>query len=156
MLDQQHRDLAVIANAADQIAEHVHFFVVEAACGSSSSRIFGSAASARASSTRSGPERQAGNRAVRDLFEVEITEDIVDPRIDVGFAAENPGQLEAVADDVAVGARMGADPDVVEHERLANSATFWNVRPMPISAIRCAGRFRMVRPSMRMSPALGW
>ena len=29
-------------------------------------------------------------------------------------------------------------------ERLANSATFWNVRPMPISAIRCGGRVRML------------
>ena len=41
-------------------------------------------------------------------------------------------------------------------ERLGNSATFWKVRPMPISAIRCGGRVRMLWPSIRMSPELGW
>ena len=29
-------------------------------------------------------------------------------------------------------------------ERLGNSATFWKVRPMPISAILCGGRVRML------------
>ncbi len=37
-------------------------------------------------------------------------------------------------------------------ERFGNSATFWKVRPMPISAIRCGGRDRMLAPSIRMSP----
>ena len=41
-------------------------------------------------------------------------------------------------------------------ERLANRATFWKVRPMPISAMRCGGRDKMLSPSIRMSPALGW
>ena len=39
--------------------------------------------------------------------------------------------------------------------RLGNSATFWKVRPMPISAILCGGRVRMLWPSIRMSPVLG-
>ncbi len=40
-------------------------------------------------------------------------------------------------------------------ERLGNSATFWKVRPMPISAILCGGRVRMLEPSIRISPELG-
>jgi len=135
--------------------EHVHFFVVEAACGFVEQQDLRIGRSARASSTRFlGPERQAGNRAVRDLFEVEITEDIVDPRIGCRFAAANPGQLEAVADDVAVGARMVPTRTLSSTERLANSATFWNVRRCRFQRSGGAGRFRMVRPSMRMSPAL--
>ena len=53
-----------------------------------------------------------------DVFEVEIAEDFVNALVDRGLAAADPGQLQRVADDVAVGAGMGADPDVVEHREI--------------------------------------
>src|SRR4029077_4172525 len=37
-----------------------------------------------------------------------------------------------------------------------NSATFWKVRPMPMSQMRCGGRVRMLAPSIRMSTWLRW
>ena len=40
-------------------------------------------------------------------------------------------------------------------ERFGKSATFWKVRPMPISAILCGGRVRMLTPSIRISPEDG-
>ncbi len=33
MLDQEHRHAAIVADAADQVAEDVDFLMVEAACG---------------------------------------------------------------------------------------------------------------------------
>ena len=38
--------------------------------------------------------------------------------VELGLAAADPGELQRVADNVAVGAGMGADPDVVEHRQI--------------------------------------
>src|SRR4051812_22121290 len=65
-----------------------------------------------------GAERQAGNDGVRDIFKMEIAEDFVDAFVDLGFGAADLLQLQAVADDVAAGAGVGADPDVVEHREV--------------------------------------
>jgi len=92
---------------------------------------------------------------VGDVIEVEIADDLMDTLVEFGLAAADPGQFQRVADNVAVGAGMGADPNVVEHRKVGNSATFWKVRPEPISAIRCGGG-QDALASMRMSPALGW
>ena len=40
-------------------------------------------------------------------------------------------------------------------DMVRNSARFWKVRPMPISAIRCGGRSRIERPSNTISPETG-
>ena len=119
MLDQQDGHLAVVANAADQVAEHVDFFVVEAAGGlveQQDLRIGGERA--RQLHAFLGAERQAGNRDVGDVFEIEIAEDFMNALVELGLAAADPGEFQRVADDVAVGAGMGADPDVVEHRKI--------------------------------------
>ena len=158
MFDQQHGHLALVANAADQVAEHMDFLVVEAAGGlveQQDLRIGGQRA--RQLDALLGAERQAGNRDMGDVFEVEIAEDFVDALVERGLAAADPGQFQRVADDVAVGAGMGADPDVVEHRKIGKQAR---------RSGRC-GRCRFRRsgaaaasgcsaPSIRMSPALGW
>ena len=38
--------------------------------------------------------------------------------VELGLAAADPGKSQRVADDVAVGAGMGADPDIVEHRQV--------------------------------------
>ena len=39
---------------------------------------------------------------------------------------------------------------------LSNRATFWNVRPSPMTGISWRLELRIERPSNRMSPLLGW
>ncbi len=78
MFDQQHGHVALVANAADQVAEHVDFLVVEAAGGfveQQDLRI--GRQRARQFDALLRAERQAGNRDVRDVFEVEIGQDLV-------------------------------------------------------------------------------
>ena len=53
-----------------------------------------------------------------DVFEVEIAQDFVDPLVERGLAAADPGQFQRVAENVAVGAGMGADPDIVQHRKI--------------------------------------
>jgi hypothetical protein len=53
-----------------------------------------------------------------DVLEIEIAQDVMDAFVERGLAAADPGQPQGVADDVAVGAGMGADPDVVEHRQV--------------------------------------
>ena len=80
MLDQQHRDVALVADAADQVAEHVDLFVVEAAGRLVEQQDLRSAASARASSTRFWvPNGRPDDDGVGDVLEVEIGEDLVRP-----------------------------------------------------------------------------
>ena len=79
MLDQQDGHLALVANAADQVAEHVDFLVVEAAGGlveQQDLRIGGERA--RQFDALLGAERQAGDRGMGDVVEVEIADDLVD------------------------------------------------------------------------------
>jgi hypothetical protein len=119
MLDQQHGDAAVFANPANEIAEHMDLFVVEAA-----SRLI-EQKDLRLGGQRPGQfdaflraERQAGHDDVGDGAEVEILQDFVDARIQRRLATAHPGQPQRVADDVAVGAAMGADPHVVAHRQV--------------------------------------
>jgi len=93
---------------------------------------------------------------MRDVIKVKVADDFLNVLVERGFAAADPGQLQRVADDVAIGTGMGADPNVVEHRKIGKQRDIWKVRPMPISAIRCGGRVRMLTPSIRMSPVLGW
>jgi hypothetical protein len=65
-----------------------------------------------------GAERQAGNRDMGDVVKAEIAQDFVDPLVDFGLAAADPGELQGIADDVTVGAGMGADQNVVEHRKI--------------------------------------
>ena len=123
MFDQQHGHLALVADAADQVAQHVDLLVVEAAGGLVQQQYlrFGGER-ARQFDALLGAERQAGNRGMGDVFEVEIAEDFVNAVVDRGLAAANPGQFQRVADDVAIGAGMGADPDVVEHRKIGEQS----------------------------------
>ena len=102
-----------------------------------------------------GAERQAGNDVMRDVLEVEIRKDLVDLGVERGFAAPDPGQLSESLTMSLVVREWVPTRTLSSTERLGNSATFWKVRPMPISAIRCGGRLRMLSPSIRMSPELG-
>ncbi len=119
MFDQQDGDVALVANPADQIAEHVDFFVVEAAGGlvKQQDLRFGSQRP-RQLHAFLGAERQAGNRDMGDVVKVEIADDLMDALVEFGLAAADPGQFQRVADNVAVGAGMGADPNVVEHRQI--------------------------------------
>ena len=119
MFDQQHGHIALVANPADQIAKHVDLFVIEAAGGfieQQDLRI--GCQRARQFDALLGPERQAGNREVGNVIEVKIAENLMNALVECGLAAANPGQFQRVAHDVAVGAGMGADPDVVEHGKI--------------------------------------
>ena len=53
-----------------------------------------------------------------DLSELEVVQDLVNAPVEVSFAAANPGQSERVADDVAIGMGMGANPNIVEHSKV--------------------------------------
>src|SRR6266567_8648005 len=53
-----------------------------------------------------------------DALEIETAEDLMHLVVDGGLAAANPGQFQRVADDVARGARMGADADVVHYRKI--------------------------------------
>ena len=71
--------LALVADAADQVAEHVDLLMVEAAGGlveQQELRLGGQRA--RQLDALLGAERQAGNHGMGDVFEVEIAEDLVD------------------------------------------------------------------------------
>ena len=73
MLDQQHRDLTVVADATDQVAEDVDLLVVETARGlveQQDLRI--GRQRARQLDALLGAEWQAGDGAVGDAFEIEI------------------------------------------------------------------------------------
>ena len=52
------------------------------------------------------------------LVEVQVVEDLENLLVDAGFGAANPGELQRIRDDVARGARMGADAHVVEHRKI--------------------------------------
>ena len=79
MLDQQHGDVAVVADAADQVAEHVDFLVVEAAGGLVEQQDLRLGRQrARQLDALLGAERQPGHHGVRDVLEIEIVEDLVD------------------------------------------------------------------------------
>src|ERR1700732_2808758 len=53
-----------------------------------------------------------------DVVEVEVAENIVDMRVEFGLAAAHPGKSQGVADDVAVGTGMGAEPNVVADRKI--------------------------------------
>jgi hypothetical protein len=119
MLDQQDGHVAVVADPADQVAEHVDFLVIEAAGGLVEQQDLRLGRQrARQLDALLGTERQAGHHGVGDAVEVEIADDLVDLLVEFGFAAADPAEIQRVGDDVAVGAGMGADPDVVEHREI--------------------------------------
>ena len=111
MLDQQHGDIAVVANPADQVAEDVDFLMVEAAGRLVEQQYLGLRGKRpRQLDALLGAERQAGNDGMRDIFKIEIAENLVDAFVDLGLAAANLPQFQAVADDVAAGAGSGRRP----------------------------------------------
>ncbi|OIQ70080.1 hypothetical protein GALL_483130 [mine drainage metagenome] len=55
---------------------------------------------------------------MRDFIQFEIVQDFVNALVERGLAAAHPGKFQRVADDVAVGAGMGADPNIVEHGKI--------------------------------------
>ncbi len=98
MLDQQDGHVALVANPADQVAEHVDFLVVEAAGGlveQQDLRIRGQRA--RQLDAFLGAERQTGNRDVGDGVKIEITEDLVNVLVELGLTAADPAQFQGVA-----------------------------------------------------------
>ena len=71
MLDQQHGDIAVVANPPDQVAEDVDFLMVEAAGRFVEQQYLGLRGQrARQLDALLGAERQAGNDGVRDIFKM--------------------------------------------------------------------------------------
>ena len=119
MLDQKHGDLAVVADAADQVAEHMDFLMVQAAGGLVQEQDLGIGGK-RAGKLDAllGTERQAGDGGMADVLEAEIVEDLVALLVERGFAAPHPGELQGIADDVAGGAGVGADTHIVEHREI--------------------------------------
>src|SRR5262249_34100756 len=65
-----------------------------------------------------GAEWQAGDGLVGDLFEIEIGEDLVNLPVHRRLAMTDPDELQRVRDDVAAGAGMGANADIVEHRKI--------------------------------------
>ncbi len=97
MLDQQHGHVALVADAADQVAEHIDFFMIEAAGGfveQQDLRIGGERT--RELDALLGAEGQSRHHRVGDASRVEIGEDLVDLLVDVGFALADPGELDGI------------------------------------------------------------
>jgi hypothetical protein len=94
---------------------------------------------------------------VGDVIEIQIVQNLVDLLVDLGFECGEPCRASASRETMSLEVREWVPTRTLSStERLGNSATFWKVRPMPISAIRCGGRVRMLAPSIRMSPEDGW
>src|SRR6185436_7298862 len=53
-----------------------------------------------------------------DVLKPKVVQDFVDALVERSLAAARPWQAQGVADDVAVGTRVGADPDIVEHRQV--------------------------------------
>ncbi len=118
MFDQQHRDVALVADAADQVAQDVHFLVVEAAGRLVEQQDLGFRRQRAAEfDALLGPERKPRDLAIVDAMQIEIGQDLVDLRVERALLAAHPRQLQRVADHVAVGAAMPADADVVAHRQ---------------------------------------
>src|SRR6185312_11271315 len=119
MLDKEHSEIAVAADLPDQVAEDVDFLVVEAAgrlVEQQDLRVCGERAGEL--DALLGAKRQARHRGMRHAFEVEIVEDVMNFLVDGSLAPADPGELQRIADDVAGGAGMGADADVVQYREI--------------------------------------
>jgi len=150
MFDQEDRHLHR-RESADQIAEHMDLLVVEATGGLSSSRIFGSRP-ARAPA----PRVSGANAAETDMGDV-VKAEIA--RISwtacyFGLAAATQASFRESLIDVQ---RVAwCDQNVVEHRKIWGTARRSGRYGDADFGIRCGGRLRMLWPSIRMSPALGW
>jgi len=119
MFHEQHRDPAVAADPADQIAKRMDFLVVEAAGWFIEQQNFWLGGErARQFHAFLGSKRQPGNRGVGYSFEFEIADDFVNAPVDLGLAATDPGKPQGIADDVAVGPGMSAEADIVEDGKI--------------------------------------
>ena len=125
MLDEEHGHAAVGADLADERPERADLVVVEPAGGlveQQELRLHGERPRELDALLRA--ERQARDDAVGDADEIEIGEKLRDPGgalrrrgagiVPVGIG---PGRGERVADEVAGGARMGADHHVLAHRQ---------------------------------------
>ena len=86
------------------------------AIGSSSRRIFGSAASARPSSTRfCSPYGRRAHRGLADVLDLEKLDDLLDRLAALGFFPPGAGQLQGDLEKGGVHAQIAARHDVVQH-----------------------------------------
>ena len=156
MLDEQHRDAAVGADLADELAELADLVMVEAAgrlVEEEELRLAGERAGELDALLRA--ERQAGDRPARPPLEIEIGDELACAGARAPSSPRRTqGKPQRVADDSRCGSANGRRSSRSRARSGAgNSARFWKVRPMPSSAMRWAGRSRIERPSNRMSPA---
>ena len=157
MLDQQDGDVALVADAADQLAEPVDFVVVEAAGRLvEQQELRPRRQRARKLDALLQAERKVGDAAMRDVGEIEELDQLPG---DVGERrpprARVQGSFSALVKKSLRPSGWLPTRTLSSTDMVRNSARFWNVRPMPISAMRCGGRSRMLRPSNRMSPEFG-
>ena len=116
--------MAIVANTANQIAEHVDFLVVEAAGGLVERQDLRLCRKrARQLDALLGAERQTRDQSMRDIVEFEIVENLVDLLVDDRFR-RRPRAASAVADDAAVVRAWVPTRILSSTVRLGNSATF--------------------------------
>ena len=122
--------------------------------GSSSSSSFGSAASARASSTRfCVPKGKAATGVSAHRVEAEQCDQLA--RRSVGRALARRatrGRRSALAKNPLDGAAVAPTMTLSSTLMVRNSARFWNVRPMPSAAMRWRGMLQQRWPSNEIEP----
>src|SRR5690348_12873649 len=102
MLDQQHRDIALVADAADQPAELLDLVMVEAPGGLVQQQEFGIGGKrARQLDPLLNAEWQVDHPLMRDLAQVEIIEEIPGGLLELAVLAHYPGKTQRVAEEIA-------------------------------------------------------
>src|SRR5712691_4190340 len=116
MFDEEHGDLALVADPPDEVAEGADLLMIEPA------RRLVEQQQLRFSGERPGEldplpraERQAGGGAQGHIFEIEHAEQRPYGLAERILVPANPRQAQRIADEVAAAMGMAADTDIVEH-----------------------------------------
>ncbi len=150
--------LVVVADALDQVAENMNLFVVQSAgrlVEQQDLRLGGERAGELDALLRA--ERQAGYELVLHRLQIEVVDDLATRSFSARSCLRVHGRCSASLTMSPLVWECAPTRMLSTTDMFGNSATFWNVRPMPTSQILCAGLVEdALRRSTRMSPLLGW
>src|SRR5262245_21699678 len=115
MLDQQHRDVALVADAADQAAELLDFVMIEAAGGLIEQQQFRRGRErARKLDPLLYPERQIDHPVQGNRPQIEVIDQLPGGLLERAILAHDPRKMQRVAEEIAAAAAMATHPDIVE------------------------------------------
>ena len=116
MLDEQHGDLALVADAPDEAAELADLLVIEPASRLvEQQQLRACGERARQLDPLARAERQTFGRLVRHFAQIECFEQRPGGLFEPPLLAAHPWQPQRIADKIAAAGRVGADPHIVEH-----------------------------------------